>query len=199
MKLCFWCLFIVFCACYFLLLPKPFPVFFEEDRRCFAYRKQSFLTSVPRCCSVITDILKQQKKKIIFGEGKDFCWGISADCSSFWGWMVGRIWQQEEKWFLRNDSVWGCFWPGFGMCPNTKERPFMALFWMWDVGQSSPCCCWKLPGPEGAISGWNRAGIWSGLHRQASLVHRDWSLPLLPLWAPLRSRNVRVELGIKCI
>lgn len=84
-----------FCACYFLLLPKSFPVFWsaEEDRRYLAYSchcKESFLPSVPRCCSVITDILKQQRKKITLGIRKDFCWGISAGCSSFGvGWLGG--------------------------------------------------------------------------------------------------------------
>lgn len=124
----FLCLFIVFCACYFLLLPTSLPVFWgaEEDKRYFAYSyhcKERFLLSVPRCCLVITDILKKQRKEIT-GEGKDFCWEAVLLATAPFG--LGRIWQQEEKWFLwvpgRAVSVWGCVWPAFGTCPSTKER-----------------------------------------------------------------------------
>lgn len=78
-----------------------------------------FLPSVPRCCSVITDILKKQRKKIT-GGGKYFCWGISAGCNSFWGWMVGRIRQQEEKWFFRSDR-------------ESSKCVGLCLAWLWDL------------------------------------------------------------------
>lgn len=193
MKLC-WFLVLIHCPLCSLFPPAAHIIPSEGDKRYFAcscHYKKSFLPSVPRFCSVITDILKKQRKKLA-GEGKDFCWGISAGYSSFWSWMAGRIWQQEEKWFLRidrksNKCVGGCVWPGFGICPSSKERLFTALFWQWSVGQSSACshCCWMLAGPKGDISGWDGAGIWSGLHRQASLVQRDSSLPLLPLGSSL--------------
>lgn len=134
----------------------------------------SFLPSVPRCCSVITDILKKQRKEIARGRELFL---LGNQC---WGWMVGRIWQQEGKWLLRSDRqgskcVWSCVWTGFGICLSTEERLFMALSWLWSVGQSCPCshCCWKPAGPKGAISGCSGVGIWSGLHRQGSLVQKD--------------------------
>lgn len=200
----FWCLFIVFCTCYFLLLPTQFPVFWgaEEDKRYFAYSyhyKERFLLSVPCCCSVITDILKKQRKKIT-----GFLLGsCTAGYSSF---GLGRIWQQEEKCFLRSAResskcvglCLACLWD----LPKHKGEAFMALPWPWSVGQSSPCgwCCWKLAGAKGAISRHNGAGIWSGLHRQGSLVQgADPALGMFPwemCWALNAFSALRVDLCV---
>lgn len=148
--------------------------------RYFAYSyhcKEKFLPSVPCCCSVITDILKKLRKKIT-GEGKDFSWGISAGYSSFWGWKDlaagGKVISQECQGGLCLGWLWDL---------PKHSRGFHGSALAVSVGQSSPCscCCWKAAGAEGAISRQNGAGIWSGLHRQASLVQRHRSLPLLPL------------------
>lgn len=117
MKLC-WFLVLIHCPLCSLFPPAAHIIPSEGDKRYFAYSyhyKKSFLPSVPRCCSVITDILKKQRKKIA-GEGKDFCWGIS----SFWSWMAGRIWQQEEKWFLRIDR-------------DCNKCVGLCLAWLWDL------------------------------------------------------------------
>lgn len=116
--------------------------------------------------------------------------------------MVGRIWQQEEKWFLRNDRESSKY---LGLC----------LAWLWDLprhkGEAFPGSVVGC-GTELSLSLLLEAGRSRGSHlraeRSGDLLRAAQTsqpcaegltcAPAAPVRAPLRNRSVGVVLGMEC-
>lgn len=198
----FWCLFIVLYAVLFASVAQIIPCFIGFKVWCLLSKTEDTLHTIivasktffplSQCLVVIavmTDILKQQTKKITVNE-KGFLsagegnteWSMTG-CSfgAFCGWMVWRLWQHDSKWFVKNDRESSkCLGLCLGLALGSAQIWRRVLSWIsWvfltlDLIQS--CYCSRLLlevswSQESHLrrAGRNRTEIWSGLHRQVSL------------------------------